>query len=234
MDACTRCPSEKSTLEAGAISLEQCRCEATSSWLAGLCCFFVVEELLQSSEHFLLHCWQAGLFADGSGFCSSCEIGFYCPGTGEAVSCPQNSTTVALGGRTATDCICLPGYRKGATSCQACEAGTYKPTVGNDATCALECPANSNSDLASTSLADCFCLPGFHAILDNAFDQGSLARCAGCNYQGLNCRGGFENETNGTERRHAQPVAESPVWSCLDFGGLLKVGSCLRPLTHCH
>ncbi|CAE7817681.1 Scube1 [Symbiodinium microadriaticum] len=177
MDACTRCPSEKSTLEVGATSPEQCRCEA-------------------------------GLFADGSGFCSSCEIGFYCPGTGEAVSCPQNSTTVAPGGRTATDCICLPGYRKGATSCQACEPGTYKPTVGNDATCALECPANSMSDFASTSLADCFCLPRFHAILDNAFDQGSLARCAGCNYQGLECRGGFENETNGTERRHAQPVAE--------------------------
>ena len=67
------------------------------------------------------------------------------------------------------------------------------------------------SDFASTSLADCFCLPRFHAILDNAFDQGSLARCAGCNYQGLECRGGFENETNGTERRHAQPVAEPPA-----------------------
>ena len=154
--------------------------------------------------------FQAGLFADDLG-CTSCEIGFYCPGTGEAVSCPMNSTTVAWGGRTAADCICLPGYRRGASNCQPCDPGTYKPTIGNDATCALECPANSNSEPASTSLADCFCLPRFHAILDNPNDEGSLARCAGCSYSGLECRGGFENQTNGTARRHAQPVAVSPA-----------------------
>ena len=48
MDACTRCPSEKSTLEVGATSPEQCRCEATNSWLEAVLCCLVVEEFVQN------------------------------------------------------------------------------------------------------------------------------------------------------------------------------------------
>ena len=151
--------------------------------------------------------------------CVDCPLGFFCPGTGDAVACPENSTTT-ITGWSLPICICMAGfYTVPDTSlCQPCQRGKYKPNVGNS-DCSLACPGNADSDLGSAGLADCFCQPGFHAKIDAA--TGMLARCAACEYQGLVCPGGFEgaNLTSLTNeslpRVHAQPVAEllGCVWT---------------------
>ena len=161
---------------------------------------------------------QAGTYADEAGDCADCQPGFYCPGTGRAMRCPQNSTTVTIG-RSPSDCICDAGYYFVAvngsvdTNCRPCARKTYKPNIGNGE-CPLTCPTNADSEPAATSLDDCFCDAAFHASLDAS--TGQLVRCMPCNFQGLDCRGGFENATfdeNGTAsaRVHAQPIALWPA-----------------------
>ena len=161
---------------------------------------------------------KAGLYADENGACIACLEGFYCPGTGQAVVCPQNSTTVSPGSSQQSACICLAGYYFASAElwCEPCQRRRYKPNQGNGE-CALTCPTNADSELASTSLDDCFCMPGFHANIDSA---GKLASCTSCSYQGLICEGGFvkANLTNLTNlsnipQVHAQPLATHP--SCL-------------------
>ncbi|CAL1160422.1 unnamed protein product [Cladocopium goreaui] len=179
--ACTDCPQLMSTLNEGATSMLECQCEA-------------------------------GLYADENGACIACLEGFYCPGTGQAVICPQNSTTVSPGSSQQSACICLAGYYFASAElwCEPCQRRRYKPNQGNGE-CALTCPTNADSELASTSLDDCFCMPGFHANIDSA---GKLASCTSCSYQGLICEGGFvkANLTNLTNlsnipQVHAQPLA---------------------------
>ena len=183
---------------------------------------------------------KAGLYADENGACVACLEGFYCPGTGQAVACPQNSTTVSPGSSQQSACICLAGYYFASAElwCEPCQRRRYKPNQGNGE-CALTCPTNADSELASTSLDDCFCMPEFHANLDSA---GKLASCTSCSYQGLICEGGFvkANLTNLTNLSnlspvHAQPLTKHPSCpttptSCespcvLDFVGLLGSAS---------
>ena len=132
--------------------------------------------------------------------------------------CPQNSTTMSPGSSQQSACICLAGYYFASAElwCEPCQRRRYKPNQGNGE-CALTCPTNADSELASTSLDDCFCMPGFHANIDSA---GKLASCTSCSYQGLICEGGFvkANLTNLTNfsnipQVHAQPLATQP--SCL-------------------
>ncbi|CAJ1443646.1 unnamed protein product [Effrenium voratum] len=146
---------------------------------------------------------EAGLYTDESGACVECTFGHYCPGTGQAVVCPDNSTTIALG-RQLSDCVCLAGYyfASAADFCEPCPRRKYKATIGNG-DCALTCPTNADSEPGSTSLDDCFCQPRYHAHIDSA---GKLASCTSCSYSGLTCPGGFEGEQNGT-KIHAQPRA---------------------------
>eukprot|EP00435_Cladocopium_sp_Y103_P034368 s881_g8.t2 len=177
---CTTCPMDMSTQNVGATSLQQCKC-------------------------------QAGLYDEG-GSCQDCPEGFYCQGDGQAIACPRHSTTTTER-KVATDCICMAGYYyvsvNGSqdTNCRPCDPRSYKPNVGNGE-CPLTCPTNADSELASTSLADCFCEPGFYASIDSTTMR--LARCIPCTFQGLDCRGGFENrsEANDTsDRVHAMPVS---------------------------
>lgn len=155
---------------------------------------------------------QVGLYADETGACVDCFLGSYCPGTGEAIPCPRNSTTTSVG-RSIADCICEAGFYsvQDESLCQPCQRGKYKPNIGNGE-CPLTCPTSADSEPGSSGLDDCFCQPGFHAKTDAT--TGNLARCATCDYAGLICRGGFEggnltNSSSQSSRRvHAQPVAE--------------------------
>eukprot|EP00438_Fugacium_kawagutii_P024211 Skav223072 [mRNA] locus=scaffold419:156706:166109:+ [translate_table: standard] len=152
---------------------------------------------------------EAGLYADETAACVSCPVGFYCPGTGQAVACPLNSTTLSGGSSQISACICLAGYYFASVElwCEPCHRTRYKPNIGNGE-CALTCPTNADSELAATSVDDCFCIPNFHANIDSA---GKLASCTSCSYQGLACEGGFVQanipNTSDLPRVHAQPLA---------------------------
>lgn len=152
---------------------------------------------------------QTGLYRDDLGNCSTCPVGFYCPGGPDAIVCPAHSTTLSQGS-SVSDCICLEGHYFASPSlfCQPCPRGQYKPEIGNGE-CALTCPTNADSELASTSLDDCFCMPEFHANMD---ENGQLATCIACTYSGMICQGGFvdPNATNMTAtfpKVHSQPFA---------------------------
>lgn len=150
---------------------------------------------------------KAGRFRNESGQCAICPVGFYCPGGQELVACPAHSTST-LQSTLLSDCFCLAGYYYASPElyCQPCQRGRYKPNLGN-AECALTCPTNADSELASTSLKDCFCIPEFHANMD---ETGQLATCIACTYSGLICEGGFvqANVTNQTlPTVHSQPFA---------------------------
>ena len=141
---------------------------------------------------------QAGLYEE-AGQCSPCRVGRFCDGSGVAVACPVNSTTMSGGSRSKQDCICEAGYQATGESCEPCPRAFYKSSLGNGQ-CSFKCPANADSKLGSSSIADCFCTADHHAILD---DDGNLARCAACSlYRGLECPGGFDEQGS-----HVQPRA---------------------------
>ncbi|CAE7553076.1 lgals3bpb [Symbiodinium natans] len=137
--------------------------------------------------------------------CTECFADFFCPGTGEAFECPNGATSPA-GSTSASACICRPGYRLLESMCEPCQSGRYKLAPGNATECPFQCPTNSESGIGSTSLADCYCSPGYFAEQDVA---GQLTRCATCAAQGqLRCLGGFQ--TIGNESvLHMRPIAEA-------------------------
>ena len=159
----------------------------------------------------------AGLY-DHEGDCRSCEIGFFCNGSGIALPCPANSTTISEGSRSMSECLCMAGHEAGldAGICEPCPSGRYKPSVGSGV-CFLTCPANADSSPGSTQVDDCYCLPGHVAETDK---KGQLSRCASCAlFSGLVCSGGFDVGT----RKHAQPRA---------IAGWFQTGSTLA--VQCH
>ncbi|CAE7037113.1 Herc4 [Symbiodinium sp. CCMP2592] len=183
---CEKCETPKSTVQRGAMSVQQCVC-------------------------------GAGLY-DHEGDCRSCEIGYYCNGSGIALPCPANSTTISEGSRSRTECLCEAGYETGrdAGLCEPCPPGRYKPSAGSGV-CFLTCPANADSSPGSTEVDACYCLPGHVAEMDK---KGQLSRCASCAlYSGLVCNGNFDVGT----RNHTQPRA---------IAGWFQTGSTLA--VQCH
>jgi len=143
--------------------------------------------------------------------CIPCEVGYYCP-DGFKVRCPAFSRTMVPGATNVTDCLCNPGYWQDEGECIPCEAGKYKQTVGNDK-CDEVCPSGATTDPGASSKADCQCVQNFHAKLDNAR---SLVSCVPCNYEGLECKGGFVVDPApwlgyaiDGQRLHVQPAAKS-------------------------
>ena len=174
--------------------------------------------------------WQEGLDDDDMGSCTTCPEGSYCTGDGQKVLCPNNSTTTNQR-RARSDCSCKPGYfavrtfhadGSQETDCQPCPRKSYKPNLG-DGECPLKCPANANSELGAVTLADCFCEPNFYASIDS--NSGQLDKCILCTFEGLDCRGGFENQTNHTATSgpgvHALPIAQ--FLSCTQNDACLPV-----------
>ena len=146
---------------------------------------------------------RPGTTAEGDG-CRDCSPGHFCNGTGEELHCPTGSTSPA-GSSDELDCLCLEGHyslQSGSRlSCEPCQAGRYKPTTANQPICPSQCPTNSDSPNASTSLSNCSCVAGFYAELD---EDGFLVRCASClSFTHLSCSGGFYEQTD----RHRLPVA---------------------------
>ncbi|CAE7705350.1 SCUBE1, partial [Symbiodinium necroappetens] len=159
----------------------------------------------------------AGLY-DHEGDCRSCEIGFFCDGSGIALPCPANSTTISEGSRSMLESLCIAGHEAGldAGICEPCPSGRYKPSVGSGV-CFLTCPANADSSPGSTQVDDCYCLRGHVAETDT---KGQLSRCASCAlFSGLVCSGGFAVGT----RKHTQPRA---------IAGWFQTGSTLA--VQCH
>ncbi|CAK9031780.1 unnamed protein product [Durusdinium trenchii] len=183
---CDRCPSLRSTQQRGSTSLQDCVCEA-------------------------------GLFEAEGGICSGCPEGHYCDGSGFKTLCPPHSTTPNENQRgMASDCECTAGYfyisnGSDQTVCKACDRGRYKPNLGKGpGQCPLTCPANAITEPAASSLSDCFCLPDFYADVEES--TGQLARCISCTWEGLLCRGGFENRSAAAPsapRVHALPIART-------------------------
>ncbi|CAE6963215.1 unnamed protein product [Symbiodinium sp. CCMP2592] len=149
---------------------------------------------------------RSGLAAEGDA-CRVCRAGFFCPGQGEEIRCPENATS-RVGSLQQADCLCNPGYYalEARAICEPCQPGRYKPTLANDPSCPLQCPTNGESANASTDLRDCFCVAGFYAVLDEA---GWLARCASCAFlPHLQCLGGFHTQAGITQTgNHTLPVA---------------------------
>ena len=135
--------------------------------------------------------------------CAHCPKGSYCPGSGEKVPCPFNSTTESGGSSSSADCKCLPGHQPSEPSdsppCEPCQPGRYKRSVSNEK-CFETCPSNANSPPASTEPGNCSCNEDHYAQLN---DEDELDRCAPCTFNGLRCSGGFLQ--NGS---HAQPEAK--------------------------
>ena len=190
--------------------------------------------LLLSGHCQALSLWQEGFYDDDMGSCTTCPEGSYCTGDGQKVLCPNNSTTTNQR-RARSDCSCKPGYfavrtfyadGSQETDCQPCPRKSYKPNLG-DGECPLKCPANANSELGAVTLADCFCEPNFYASIDS--NSGQLDKCILCTFEGLDCRGGFENQTNHTATSgpgvHALPIAQ--------FLSCTQNDACLPIFSHC-
>eukprot|EP00913_Durusdinium_trenchii_P027642 g25923.t1 len=163
-----------------------------------------------------------------TGACDPCILGEYkdniadavcdrCDGSGFKTLCPPHSTTPNENQRgMASDCECTAGYfyisnGSDQTVCKACDRGRYKPNLGKGpGQCPLTCPANAITEPAASSLSDCFCLPDFYADVEES--TGQLARCISCTWEGLLCRGGFENRSAAAPsapRVHALPIART-------------------------
>ena len=169
---CSSCPEDQTTLQEASTSMLECLCRAGFS--------------RPENE------------TDAS--CINCRPGFFCNGTGVAFSCPEGATSLEAA-RSLQDCSCEAGRYKDGSSCKLCPSGRYNPFGGNEASCPLQCPTSSSSANGSSSLADCFCLPGFYAQTEG----GSLARCASCDtLSTLRCPGGFV----GFSLRHQLPLAK--------------------------
>ena len=99
--------------------------------------------------------------------CAACPVGKYKEAPGHpqvCVSCPANSTTVALGASVRSDCVCVSGRYSvvsalNVSSCQHCTANTFKVSAGNAA--CTPCPANASAPAGSNASTACQCFLGF-------------------------------------------------------------------------
>ena len=119
--------------------------------------------------------------------CEPCPENFYCPiQTIDPVACPAESTSLSgshdiyachcgvgfyaefasAGDETTLTCqLCPLGTYNNETNqqqCLACPPDTFNPSTGaSDVSACQACPANSDSSLGSTAIADCKCRAGF-------------------------------------------------------------------------
>ena len=138
---CSGCPVDKSTLQEGSRSIQDCLCRPGS---------FLVSSVSSN---------QSG------GDCSTCHPGSYCNGTGLAFACQDGANSTA-GARSPDECICRAGHYKKGSSCERCQRGRYKSSDSNEVSCPLQCPTSAESEEGSISRAACFCQRDFYAELD--------------------------------------------------------------------
>ena len=160
---CEKCESPKSTVQPGAVSVQQCTCGAG----------------MYEQDAECLSC-VTGFYCNGTG------AAFRCPENSTTISEGSRSLTdcICIAGHQVATAV-----ESSATFCEPCAPGRYKPNLGNGV-CFNTCPSNAGSGPASIELDDCYCLPAHVAELDST---GKLNRCASCAlYSGLVCPGGFD------------------------------------------
>lgn len=191
--ACSNCPAHASSPLASA-SVTACECMPGYHGFNGSVCTACAPNSLKSSF--------------GPSTCTSCPL--------HAIS-PAASTSLL-------QCYCSPGYSGNnvgnGTACTPCGNTFYKPSVG-PAFCS-SCPANSWSPIASTSITQCVCQPGYTGLNGSACSPCPFgtqkpsygpAVCVNCTAQDIVCFCPPGQFSNGT-----QCVQCSPGRYKSDFG----------------
>ena len=205
--SCTACPAGHFKIDVGNMPCQKCPhgrwsgvVGADTSLVCTACMAGATTQSSGATSVFECKC-EPGLYGV-NGSCMACIEGFYCPGTGEAVACPDGATS-SRRASFPSDCICQPGRYAQGLSCHLCPPGHYKPSDGNQESCPLQCPTGAESENGSTSLLDCFCTLDHYAVLDSA---NQLARCGSCATYAdrLLCPGSLiqSNQTNEESNPH--------------------------------
>jgi hypothetical protein len=103
---------------------------------------------------------------------SRCVMMMQCPintwsAGGETVPCTQCPANTASPS-TSTNinaCVCLPGYKPGASGCVLCQSGEVCPGGTSVEVVVIECPPGATSPAGSDSLADCVCQAGYGKLI---------------------------------------------------------------------
>jgi hypothetical protein len=78
--------------------------------------------------------------------------------------CPANTASPS----TSTNidaCVCLPGYKPGASGCVQCVSGEVCPGGTSVGEVVIACPPGATSPPGSDSPADCVCQPGYGKLI---------------------------------------------------------------------
>eukprot|EP00937_MAST-01D_sp_MAST-1D-sp2_P003447 g3447.t1 len=169
--SCYACPFGKRTVERGATSFGECKCDGASCCGPGL--------IYQGGT--CLSC-SAGEYQDLSGqtSCKECPRGQFQTDEGKTFcnNCPSGRHGGASGSGTEENCLACGSGRflasVGGTECPACPAATYQPSTGQAA--CLGCQPGSWSDVAATACTQC----ARGRFGDTEIASSSQAHCSKC------------------------------------------------------
>jgi hypothetical protein len=116
---------------------------------------------------------------------SHCVVMMQCPidtwsAGGANVPCtPCPANTASPSTSTNVDaCVCLPGYKPGASGCVQCVSGEVCPGGTSVEVVVIECPPGATSPPGSDSPAACVCQAGYgKLIMDKRFSLSSCHMC---------------------------------------------------------
>ena len=116
-----------------------------------------------------------------------CPVGHWCgAGCTDPIACPPGTFTEVTGATNESWCRpCKAGHWCQSGRPFACGENTYaNGSMRADLSACVPCPANSstNGNIASTSLRDCGCSPGFYRKHPNSTED-----CTPCPSQGFDC-----------------------------------------------
>lgn len=143
--------------------------------------------------------------------CSLCPRDFFQPLTGQltCTQCPPHSTTLSTGSVHITACECDAGFfGPNGGPCEVCPANHYC----EGGTVAKDCPAFTQSNNGSSSISDCFCIPGFTA-------QTNGVQCQHCPANSF-CPGGTA-QVPCSKHSHSA-VGSSSISACICDPGLWR------------
>ena len=132
--SCTACPAGHFKIDVGNMPCQKCPhgrwsgvVGADTSLVCTACMAGATTQSSGATSVFECKC-EPGLYGV-NGSCMACIEGFYCPGTGEAVACPDGATS-SRRASFPSDCICQPGrYAQGLSCTCALRGITNHPTA---------------------------------------------------------------------------------------------------------
>jgi hypothetical protein len=116
-------------------------------------------------------------------FCSVCDAGALCPGGSNYTRCVPGTYSLETGLRQQEQCANCPAghYCEGKNSLVVCPLGTFSPMTKlvkaadcplcsanyycPNSTAQLKCPDNTVSEVGSSDLGQCTCMPGYRCII---------------------------------------------------------------------